>query len=112
MLWWLPNDVQYILPWPLSGVVVCLCVRTSFPLPFVCVCVLFLKKRRKKKKKRIGYAPMLRYLLRLMQILNFLKGVVVDLRIGKYMGFIEYPWRPVVDPSWFQLWWFSRLVVD
>ena len=49
MLWWLPNDVQYILPWPLSGVVVCLCVRTSFPLPCVCVCVcLFLHKKKKK----------------------------------------------------------------
>ena len=53
MLWWLPNDVQYILPWPLSGVVVCLCVRTSFPLPCVCVCVcLFLHK---KKKKNVQY---------------------------------------------------------
>ena len=52
MLWWLPNDVQYILPWPLSGVVVCLCVRTSFPLPCVCVCVcLFLHK----KKKNVQY---------------------------------------------------------
>ena len=54
MLWWLPNDVQYILPWPLSGVVVCLCVRTSFPLPCVCVCVcvcLFLHTQKKKKKK-------------------------------------------------------------
>ena len=53
MLWWLPNDVQYILPWRLSGVVVCLCVRTSFPLPCVCVCVcLFLHK---KKKKNVQY---------------------------------------------------------
>ena len=52
MLWWLPNDVQYILPWPLSGVVVCLCVRTSFPLPCVCVCVcLFLHT----KKKNVQY---------------------------------------------------------
>ena len=34
------------LPWLLSGVVVCLCVRTPFPLRCVCVC-LFLKKNKK-----------------------------------------------------------------
>ena len=99
------------LPWLLSEVAECLCIRTCFPLPFVCVCV-FVSQKKKKQKQRIGYALMLRYLLRLMQILNFLKGVVVDLRIGKYMGFIEYPWRLVMDPSWFQLWWFSRSIVD
>ena len=32
------------LPWLLSGVVTCLCVRTHFPLP--CVCVCFTKKKK------------------------------------------------------------------
>ena len=56
MLWWLPNDVQYILPWPLSGVVVCLCVRTSFPLPCVCVCVCLFLHKKKKKMYNIFYS--------------------------------------------------------
>ena len=62
MLWWLPNDVQYILPWPLSGVVVCLCVRTSFPLPCVCVFVSPHKKKKKKKMYNIFYSNTLQRL--------------------------------------------------
>ena len=37
------------LPWLLSGVVVCLCVRTSFPLSSVCVFVSPKKKKVVKK---------------------------------------------------------------
>ena len=54
MLWWLPNDVQYILPWPLSGVVVCLCVRIHFLLHCVCVCVFV-----SRKNKRMSNCPTL-----------------------------------------------------
>ena len=35
------------LSWFLNGVVVCLCVRTIFPLP--CVCVFVSQKKKKKK---------------------------------------------------------------
>ena len=37
----------------LSGVVVCLCVRTPFPLFVWCVC--FSKKKKKKKKERVNH---------------------------------------------------------
>ena len=38
--------------WLLSGIVVYLCVKTSFPLPCVCVC-LFLKKKEKKNYEKL-----------------------------------------------------------
>ena len=36
--------------WLLSGVAVCFCVRTPFPL-FVCCVFVFPKKKKKKKKE-------------------------------------------------------------
>ena len=40
------------LPWLLSGVVVCFCVRTHFPLPCVCV---FVSPKKKKKPMTLYY---------------------------------------------------------
>ena len=43
--------------WFLSGIVVCFCVKTPFPLS--CVCVCFSKKKKKRKKRRYSLAKYL-----------------------------------------------------
>ena len=49
----LVNQKKIELPRLLSRVVVCLCVRTHFPLFCVCVCFYKNKKNKKKIKKRM-----------------------------------------------------------
>ena len=38
---WMRTFTLFFLPWLLSGVVVCICVRTLFPLPCICVRLFF-----------------------------------------------------------------------
>ena len=69
------------LPWLLSGVVACFCVRTPFPLSCVCV---FVSKKKEKDSKLKFYFVIFQYKLNCLDFFSELMNIFFIMFLLRY----------------------------